>query len=53
MSLLDLAELFRRGCPPIPGGSLDQVNQFVEAARFVWRDAAYWRSKLNPFAFGD
>ncbi len=45
--LLDFAELYKKGCPPVAGGSLDQTHWFNEAARFVWREESYWRAKLG------
>lgn len=49
--VLDLAETFRRGLPPVAGGVLDQSAWFVAAARFVWAEQDRWRAalKLLPF----
>lgn len=45
-----MAELYEKGLPPVAGGALDQANVFVEAARFVWSEQAYWRAKLGILA---
>ena len=42
--VIQCAELFRKGLPPVAGGSLDQAAIFVDAARFVWGEQAYWRA---------
>lgn len=46
--VIGLAELFRKGLPPIAGGVLDQAASFVSAARFVWGEIDYWKAKLDP-----
>jgi len=35
-----LAELFKKGLPPVHGGTLDQTEAFLQAARFVWAEQA-------------
>lgn len=45
---LDLAGMYKRGLPPIAGGALDQAEQFVEAARMIWREEDYWAAKIGP-----
>lgn len=47
MQAVELAELMRHGLPPVAGGSLDQAAVFVEAARMIWAETAYWRAKLR------
>lgn len=47
-AVIELAELMRRGLPPIRGGSLDQAQQFLDAARLINSETAYWTYKLNP-----
>lgn len=50
-ALLQYAELYAKGVPPIAGGALDQAHAFNLAARFVWNEqrrvenelAARWR----------
>lgn len=38
--LVSLAELFKKGIPPVAGGVLDQSVWFVEAARILDRESA-------------
>ncbi len=45
--LLEYADLFRKGCPPEPGGVLDQASAFVTAARFAWSE----RDRVKADAF--
>lgn len=44
--LIELAELFKQGLPPVAGGTLDQAAVFVEAARRVWREQEHWRAVM-------
>lgn len=45
--IISLADLFEKGLPPITGGVLNQAKAFVEAARFVFSEKAYWKGKLG------
>ena len=36
--LIELAELYKKGLPPVAGGVLDQTAGFVTACRFVWSE---------------
>ena len=45
--LIRLAELFEKGLPPVAGGVLDQGQNFIEAAEFVFSEEAYWKAKLG------
>jgi len=45
---VELAGMMRRGLPPVTGGSLDQAEQFLEAARLIWREEDFWRGRLDP-----
>ena len=38
--LMMMAELYKKGLPPVHGGSLDQTQAFVTAARFIWSESA-------------
>ena len=44
--LIRMAELFEKGLPPVAGGVLDQGQNFVEAAEFVFSEQEYWKAKL-------
>jgi hypothetical protein len=48
LEAIELAGMMRQGLPPIAGGSLDQAQQFLEAARMIWSETDYWRAKLDP-----
>lgn len=45
--VMQLAELWRRGLPPIAGGALDQAAAFVAAVSFIDAERAYWIGKLR------
>lgn len=47
--LIQFAELYEKGLPPIAGGALDQAKVFVDAAMFVMSEKAYWKKKLGVF----
>lgn len=38
IELMELADLYRRGIPPVAGGALDQAAAFNAACRFVWAE---------------
>lgn len=40
------AGLFEKGLPPLAGGALDQMQAFLDAARFVWGEEAEWKAQL-------
>lgn len=42
---LYLADLFEKGLPPVAGGTLDQAQQFIDAALFAWKEADAWKAK--------
>ncbi|HEW78613.1 MAG TPA: hypothetical protein ENH34_01410, partial [Phycisphaerales bacterium] len=35
--ILEFAELYEKGLPPIAGGSLDQAKSFIYACRFIFK----------------
>lgn len=43
--IIDYAELWKKGIPPIAGGVLDQAHSFIAAARFVFGEIDHYRSK--------
>lgn len=45
--LLEYAELYAKGLPPIAGGVLDQSAYFISAARVIWSEQKYWKNKLG------
>jgi NADPH-dependent 7-cyano-7-deazaguanine reductase QueF-like protein len=44
---IEFADLYAKGLPPVAGGVLQQSNVFIEAARFIWREQAYWKTRLR------
>ena len=45
--VIDYAELYEKGLPPIAGGALDQAKVFLDAARFIFNEQACWKKKLG------
>jgi len=45
--MIEFAELFRYGLPPVAGGALDQAYVFLDAARFIWAEQRVWRAELG------
>jgi len=45
--IITLAELFEKGLPPVAGGVLEQAKTFVETAKFIFREKAYWKQKMG------
>lgn len=45
--LLDYADMYKKGLPPVQGGVLDQAFSFVQACRFVWYVEEYVKKKLG------
>ena len=45
--VIEFAEFYEKGLPPVIGGVLDQTRAFVEAARFVWHEQAVYKAKLK------
>ena len=50
-AVLELAEAWRRGCPPEAGGMMDQTVTMAEAARLAWGWEDEYRARsLGPMA---
>ena len=47
---IQLADLAKKGCLPVVGGSLDQANSFLVACRLVWSEQARIRDALEARA---
>jgi hypothetical protein len=43
--LLDAAELYEKGLPPVAGGQLDQSHGFFKAAVFIMREKRNYEAK--------
>ena len=44
--VIEMAELFYKGLPPVVGGVLDQAATFVHAARFVRAEQEYYKARM-------
>jgi NADPH-dependent 7-cyano-7-deazaguanine reductase QueF-like protein len=47
--VIELAQLYEKGLPPVAGGALDQANIFVDACRMIWSEEKVWKNKLGIF----
>jgi len=45
--LIEYAELYKKGLPPVAGGALDQSAGFVAAARFIFGEQDKHKKKLG------
>jgi len=45
--VIQYAEFFEKGLPPVAGGVTDQAAVFLEAAQFVFGEQQYWKNKLG------
>ncbi|HOQ06080.1 MAG TPA: hypothetical protein PKY88_12805 [Anaerohalosphaeraceae bacterium] len=45
--VLEAAEMYAKGLPPLQGGMLDQSFSFIRAARLVWAEERFWKNKLG------
>jgi hypothetical protein len=46
-TVINLADLFEKGLPPISGGVLDQSAYFIKTARILKQDDAKIRADAN------
>jgi len=46
-TVIECADLLKKGLPPVGAGMLDQAQVFIEAARFIWAEQARWRASLG------
>lgn len=49
IQMIEYAGLFKKGLPPIAGGTLDQAKNFLIAARMVFSEQQIWKNKLGIF----
>jgi len=47
--VIQLAELFEKGLPPVSGGTLEQAKNFIDVASFIIAEKAYYKNKLGIF----
>lgn len=50
---IQLADLYRRGLPPIIGGSLDQSSWFVDFCRTDWAEVARIKASMGATSTDD
>jgi hypothetical protein len=43
--VIEAADLFAKGLPPMAGGTRDQAAAFLTAARIVWAEEARWKAE--------
>ena len=43
--LLNLADLYEKGLPPIAGGALDQSKAFTDSCHLIWHDVAQFKNE--------
>jgi hypothetical protein len=46
MGMLEYADLYSMGVPPVSGGALDQSHWFLSAYRQIRADESYWLRQL-------
>jgi hypothetical protein len=49
--VIEMADLWSKGIPPIPGGALDQAAVFVAAARFIGNEKDRWKAEAERRAW--
>ena len=47
LEVMEYAELYEKGLPPVAGGALDQAKSFTDACRIIWQEIAYWKNRLG------
>lgn len=45
--IIEYAELYEKGIPPLAGGALDQIKNFTDACRMIFQEQNYWKKKLG------
>jgi hypothetical protein len=45
--MVDAAEMYAKGLPPVHGGTLDQAADFARACRTVWNEEARAKAQLT------
>ena len=44
---IDYADMYEKGIPPEPGGTLDQLHSFNYYCRFIWNEKAIHKAKAG------
>jgi len=45
--IIEYAELYAKGLPPVTGGALDQSHGFLTACKFIFGEQNKWKAKLG------
>lgn len=45
--IIEYAELYKKGLPPVAGGALDQAYSFIQACRYIFSIENYVKRKLG------
>ena len=45
--MIEFANLYKKGLPPVAGGALDQAYNFIQAAKLIFSEQAYYRKELG------
>lgn len=45
--MIELAELYEKGLPPVAGGALNQTRSFLDAVAFIAGERAHWKAALS------
>ena len=45
--IIEYAELYEKGLPPVAGGALDQAYCFLQAVRFIFVERQNWKKILG------
>lgn len=43
--VMDMADFYEKGLPPVSGGTLDQSYSFIQACKFIWSEIRWWKAK--------
>ena len=44
MQAIRIAGFWKKGLPPVAGGTLDQTVSITQACRFIWDEQQQWRN---------
>ena len=50
--VMELADFYEKGLPPVAGGVLDQAANFVMACRYIWQLRAMYKAEKKAKNFG-
>jgi len=47
IEVIEYAELYEKGIPPVSGGALDQAKVFTDCCRMIFAEQSYWKRKFK------